>query len=115
MRPGRPFLGREALERQARGPLARAARGGPSRRPGAVLVGRETILRDGAPASHLASGGFGRTVGTALGCGSVRDLGGLSEEALLAAAFEVVVAGRAVPAGVSLGPFRDPEGARVKS
>jgi hypothetical protein len=47
MKTNRPFLGREALEAAAGKPLRKALRGVHADDPDAVLLGRETILRDG--------------------------------------------------------------------
>ena len=46
--------------------------------PDAVLVGRETILRDGAPVGYLTSGGYGYTIGKSVGYGYVRNEGGVT-------------------------------------
>ena len=113
MRSGRAFLGREALERQA-------AEGIGKRLVGlrllseAVLVGRETVLRDGGPVGYLTSGGWGHTVGAPLGMGYARG-GELSDGALGASDWRVVVAGEEVAAQVALRPWVDPEGLRVRA
>ena len=46
--------------------------------PDAVLVGRETILRDGVPVGYLTSGGFGYSVGKSIGYGYVRNEAGVT-------------------------------------
>ncbi|EYD76068.1 Sarcosine dehydrogenase [Rubellimicrobium mesophilum DSM 19309] len=114
LRTPRHFLGREALERQARGPLTKRLLGFRLADLDAVLLGRETILRDGEPAGYLTSGGFGPTVGAPIGYGYVRDPGGLTDEALLGSSYAVVVAGETVPARPSLRPFHDPENAATR-
>jgi 4-methylaminobutanoate oxidase (formaldehyde-forming) len=108
-----PFLGRTALE---------AAAGQPLRRrlctftvaPDVVLVGRETILRDGAPVGYLTSGGYGYTVGAGIGLGYVRDEGGVTDGWLAAGTYALAVAGDEVPAALSLRPLFDPEGTRIR-
>jgi glycine cleavage system aminomethyltransferase T len=45
-----------------------------------VLLGRETILRDGQPVGYLTSGGYGYTVGKNVGYGYVRNADGVSDE-----------------------------------
>ena len=99
---------------QAQGPLAKRLAGFRLEDPSAVLLGRETILRDGQPAGYLTSGGFGPTVGAPLGYGYVRDPRGLPDAALLGASYEVVVAGETVPAQITLRPFHDPENTRIR-
>ncbi len=79
-----------------------------------VLLGRETILRDGKPAGWLSSGGFGHTVGKPIGLGYVRDPAGLDREALLASTYELEVATERVPCSVHLEPLYDPRMERVK-
>ena len=82
--------------------------------PDAVLLGRETILRDGVPVGYLTSGGYGYTVGKSLGYGYVRSESGVSDDFLTSGRYELVVANEVLPAEISLRPFHDPEGARVK-
>lgn len=113
-----PFLGRAALEALQGQPLRRRLTGFMVHDPEVVLLGRETILRDGEPVGYLTSGGFGYTLGRPLGYGYVRateqnpDLGA---EALTASRFELVVAGTMVAAEPALTPFHDPGGARIKA
>lgn len=71
-----PFLGRDALEVQKAKPLPRLLAGF-TVDPAIVLLGRETIFRDGRRAGWLASGGFGHTLGKSIGYGYVRDPGGV--------------------------------------
>ncbi|MDP6539539.1 MAG: FAD-dependent oxidoreductase [Planctomycetota bacterium] len=98
-----PFLGREALE------AARAA-GTPRRRlvsvrladPNPVLLGGETILREGERVGWLSSGGFGHTLGVPVGLGYVRAEGGVDGAWLAGGRFEVEVAGERFDAAASL-------------
>jgi len=79
-----------------------------------VLLGRETILRNGEFAGYLTSGGFGYTVGKPIGYGYVRNADGVSDEYVLEGNYELVVAQAKVPAKVHLGPLYDPEGLRIR-
>jgi len=79
-----------------------------------VLLGRETILRNGAFAGYLTSGGFGYTVGKPIGYGYVRNADGVSDEYVLEGNYELVVAQAKVPAKVHLGPLYDPRGLRIR-
>lgn len=115
MRSGRPFLGRSVLERQQGGPLPKRFAGFMLADPEAVLLGRETILRDGTAVGHLTSGGFGHSLGAVLGYGYVRDPDGIDLDALAASGWAIVVAGDEVPAKLSLEPFLDAKGLRVRS
>ncbi len=115
MRKNIPFIGREALERIAGKPLAKRFAGFRVPQGEAVLLGRETILRDGEAVGYLTSGGWGYTLGQALGYGYVRRAEGVSEDWLRTGRYELVVAGETVPAEIGLAPFYDPEGARVRA
>lgn len=106
------FLGRAALE--AAGPLTKRLAGFVVEDAAAVLVGRETILRDGVAVGYLTSGGFGYTVGAPIGYGYVRNADGVSDDFLTAGRYELVIANEVVPARIALGPLYDPANARVK-
>jgi len=108
-----PFLGREALAALSGKPLGRRFVGFTLDDPDAVLVGRETILQDGAPVGYLTSGGYGYTLGKSIGYGYVR-AGDVSDEALQAGQYALVVAGDTVPARIGLRPFYDPDGTRIR-
>lgn len=116
LRTGMPFLGRAALEEQRARPLPRLLAGFAVKDPEVVLLGRETIYRDGERVGWLASGGWGYTVGANLGYGYVRDPErGVRPEEVLAGSYELEVATRRVPATVFLAPPYDPTGARVRA
>ncbi len=115
MRTNRPFVGREALQRQAGAALTKRFAGFTLDDPDVVLVGRETILRDGAPVGYLTSGGYGYTLGQSVGYGYVRSADGVTDAALTAGRYELVVANDVVPARIGTRPFFDPEGLRVKA
>ena len=114
LRTAIPFLGREALEAQRGQKLKKILATFTVDDPAVVLLGRETILRDGKPAGWLSSGGFGHTVGKPIGLGYVRDPAGLDREALLASTCELEVATERVPCRMHLDPLYDPRMERVK-
>jgi sarcosine dehydrogenase len=114
MKSGKPFQGREALEAAAAEPLPRLLAGFRVDDPAAVLLGRETIYRNGIRVGWLSSGGYGYTVGAALGYGYVRDEAGVTPDFVLSGSYELEIAGERVPATVSLEPFFDPKGERIK-
>jgi 4-methylaminobutanoate oxidase (formaldehyde-forming) len=115
LKGNRPFLGREALE-SVRGklPVKRFA-GFTLDDPEAVLLGRETILRDGVPVGYLTSGGHGHSIGKPIGYGYVRDTEGVSDAYLTAGRYELEVATRRVPARITLDSLYDPGNLRVRS
>ena len=110
-----PFQGRAALEAQAAKPLPRLLAGFTTD-PSVVLLGRETIYRDGKRVGWLTSGGYGYTVGRSIGYGYVRDPEeGVDRAKVLSDRYELEVATTRVPAEVFLDPLYDPAMARVKS
>jgi 4-methylaminobutanoate oxidase (formaldehyde-forming) len=115
MRSNASFLGRAALEAVAGKPLTKRLAGFTIADQRAVLVGRETILRDGKPVGYLTSGGFGYTLQRSIGFGYVRNAEGVSDEFLMSGSYELVVASETYPAEISLAPVYDPAGEKVKA
>ncbi len=115
LKSGIPFLGREALVTRQNQPLPKLFAGFAVDDPGAVLVGRETILRDGQPVGYLTSGGYGYTVGKSIGFGYVRNEQGVSEDWIAKGSYSLIVAGQEIPAKVTLRPLVDPDGLRIKA
>ncbi|MFO1069106.1 MAG: FAD-dependent oxidoreductase [Geminicoccaceae bacterium] len=115
LRKDTPFLGREALLAQQAKPLPRLLAGFAVADRDVVLLGRETIYRDGRRAGWLTSAGWGYTVGANLGYGYVRDAEGVDAAYVMAGGYELEVAGERVPAEVFLEPRYDPKSSRVRS
>jgi 4-methylaminobutanoate oxidase (formaldehyde-forming) len=109
-----PFLGRAALERQRAEGLKKRLAGFTVDDPAVVLLGRETIYRDGERVGWLTSGGFGHTVGKPIGYGYLRNPAGVERAWLTGGRYELEVATERVPATLHLRPLHDPEMARVK-
>ena len=82
--------------------------------PDIVLVGRETILRNGEPVGYLSSGGYGYTLGKNIGYGYVRNAEGVDDDFLGSGEYELVVAMEQTPARIHLEPLYDPAGEKVK-
>jgi len=115
LKSGKPFQGREALEAQAKSKLPRLLAGFTAD-PSIVLLGRETIYRDGKRVGWLTSGGYGYTVGRSIGYGYIRDPeNGVDRGKVLAGRYELEVATARVPAEVFLDPLYDPTMSRIKS
>ena len=109
-----PFLGREALLDQRSRPLPRLLAGFAADSD-VVLLGRETIYRDGRRVGWLASAGYGHTIGRSIGYGYVRNETGVDRAYVLGGSYELEVADERVPATVFLEPPYDPKAARVCS
>ena len=113
---GVDFLGREAAEEAAqRVPLKRLA-GFTLDDPDVVLIGRETILRNGELVGYLTSGGFGYTIGKPVGYGYVRSRSGVDPGFLESGTYGLVIAQDRFPASLHLAFIRSakPPGARLK-
>ena len=108
-----PFLGREALAAQRQAPLKKRLAGF-TVDPSVVLLGRETIYRDGERVGWLTSGGLGYSVDRSIGYGYVRRAAGVDEAFLRSGRYELEVATERVPATLHLAPLWDPDGARIK-
>ena len=68
-----------------------------------MLLGRETIFRDGRRVGWLTSGGYGHTVAETIGYGYVREPeNGVDAGHVLSGGYELEVATERVPASVSL-------------
>ncbi|AUR12229.1 putative sarcosine dehydrogenase [Phaeobacter inhibens] len=83
--------------------------------PSVVLMGRETIYRNGKRVGWLTSGGYGYTVGQSIGYGYIRNPDGVDPDYVLSGDYELEVATQRVPCKVQLGPLYDPSMSRVKA
>lgn len=109
------FVGRSALLAKQGQPLVKSLACFTVDDPSIVLLGRETILRNGEPVGYLTSGGYGYTIGRNIGYGYVRNAAGLDEAWLKSGRYELVVAMETVPAELHLGPLYDPSMRRIKA
>ncbi|ODT07462.1 MAG: FAD-dependent oxidoreductase [Mesorhizobium sp. SCN 65-20] len=115
LRKDTDFIGRKALEKPGNAPMTKRLACFTVADRSVVLVGRETILRDGQPVGYLTSGGYGYTVGKNIGFGYVRNAGGVDDAFLTGGRYELVVATERVAAEIHLEPLHDPAAARVKA
>jgi 4-methylaminobutanoate oxidase (formaldehyde-forming) len=115
LRGDTPFLGRAALEARRGLPLAKMLCGFTVDDPSVILLGRETIHRNGERAGWLSSGGFGHTLGLPIGYGYVRHAPGVDEAYLRGGDYTLEIATERVPARLHLAPLYDPEMLRVKA
>jgi 4-methylaminobutanoate oxidase (formaldehyde-forming) len=83
--------------------------------PKVVLLGRETIYRDGQRVGWLTSAGWGYTVGKNIGYGYVRNGDGVDDAFLSDGRYELEVACERVPCALHDGPLYDPKMACVKA
>ena len=112
---GIPFLGRDALSAQQSQPLMKRLACLTVDDANVVLLGRETIYRDGERVGWLSSGGWGYTVGKNIGFGYVRNADGVDDTMLTSGGYELEVATERVPCRFHLGALYDPRAERVKA
>ncbi|UCC51369.1 MAG: hypothetical protein JSV68_20000, partial [Anaerolineaceae bacterium] len=80
-----------------------------------LLYGGEPIYRNKVCVGYLRTGGYGHTLGAAVGLGEVEHIAGVSADFIKSGSYEIEVAGVRYPAKVSLRPMYDPKGQRVRS
>jgi len=110
-----PFLGREALVAQSGKPLAKRLGCFTVDDPAIVLLGRETIFRDGKQVGWLTGAGWGYTVAKNIGFGYVRNKEGVPTDWLTSGRYELEVANERVPAALHMNALYDPAMARIKA
>ena len=109
------FQGRAALLEAREKPLAKSLACFTVDDPGIVLLGRETIYRDGERVGWLSSAGWGYTVERNIGYGYVRRAAGVDEAFLAAGSYELEVASERVPCRYEAAALYDPDNRRVKT
>ena len=100
-----PFKGREAMALQKQDGVKKMLAGFTVDDPSVVLLGRETIYRNGERVGWLSSGGFGYTVKQSIGYGYIRDPKGVDKDYIEAGDYELEVATIRVPCKVHLKPL----------
>jgi 4-methylaminobutanoate oxidase (formaldehyde-forming) len=80
-----------------------------------VLLGRETIYRNGERVGWLSSGGWGYTLETNIGYGYVRNKAGVDRDYILSGDYELEVATERVPCEVFMDPLYDRKMERIKA
>jgi 4-methylaminobutanoate oxidase (formaldehyde-forming) len=109
------FIGKEALLRQKEeGLLKHRLVQFLLEDPDPLLYGSEPIYRDGELVGHLNSGGYGHTLGGAVGLGNVENEEGVTPDFVKSGSYEIEVVGARYPATASLRPMYDPTGERIR-
>ncbi|MDZ4094426.1 MAG: FAD-dependent oxidoreductase [Paracoccaceae bacterium] len=115
MKSGLAFLGCDAVAAQLSGGVKKRLAGFSVDDPSVILLGRETILRDGQRVGWLSSGGFGHSINKPVGYGYVRNTAGVGDDFLTTGTYELEVAATRVPCTLHLEPLYDPRNLRVKA
>jgi len=111
----KPFLGREALERQRAAGLRRRLGIFVLEDPEPVLWGSEPILRNGRPVGYTTSGSYGHSVGGGIGMGYVNHAKTIDDAFLREGRYEIMINGRRGAARLHLRAPYDPDRARILS
>ena len=114
MKSGLPFLGREAVAAQLSGRVKKRMAGFTVDDPDVILLGRETIYRDGVRVGWLSSGGFGHTLGKPIGYGYVRNADGVTADWMKSGRYTLEVASERVPCRIHQAALYDPTNARIR-
>ena len=115
VKSGLPFLGRDAIVAQLESGVKKQLAGFSVLDPSVVLLGRETIYRNGQRVGWLSSGGYGYSVGASIGFGYVRNSNGVDAAYLKSGQYELEVAGVRTPAKIHLNALYDPTNLKPKS
>lgn len=112
---GVDFIGREAVLRKQEEGLNRRLVQFRLKDPEPLLFHDEPILRDGKLVGKLTSGGYGHTLGGAIGMGYVPCAQpGESAASMLGSSYAIDIAGGLHEAEASLSPMYDPKSLRVR-
>ena len=109
------FIGRDALTQARAAPRKRRLVQFLLSDPAPMLYHNEPILLHGRRVGLISSAMYGHTLGGAVGLGYVADPDGVSDEAIAAGGFAVLIGDREVPARASLRPLYDPGGGRMRA
>ena len=83
--------------------------------PNQILLGRETIFRNGEQVGWLSSGGYGYTIGKPIGYGYIRSKDAINKDFVLNGKYELEIATKKIPCNVHLSPLYDKEMNKIKS
>ena len=114
-RTDKPFKGRDAIVAQQASGVNKRLACFTIDDSQQVLLGRETILRNGEPVGWLSSAGFGHHVGKHIGYGYVRHPSGVDNDYILNGQYQLEVATNLVDCQVHLSPLYDASMSRIKS
>jgi len=114
LKSGKDFIGRDAVLEQQQRPLVKALSGFTLADRDVVLLGRETIYRDGERVGWLSSAGWGYTLETNISLGYVRNPGGVGKDYLQSGSYELEVAGERHSCELQLQSLYDPKMLKMK-
>ncbi|OED41568.1 FAD-dependent oxidoreductase [Chromatiales bacterium (ex Bugula neritina AB1)] len=110
-----PFKGREAITRQQQAGLKKKLACFTVKDPDVVLLGRETIYRNGTRVGWLSSGGYGHHLNCAIGYGYIRNESGVTDEYIRSGSYQLEVATQLVDCQVHLKALYDNTNQRIRA
>jgi len=114
VKSGIDFKGKKAIVGQQEKGVKKMLAGFTVDDPDVILLGRETIYRNGERVGWLSSGGFGYTLELSIGYGYVRCADGVDADYVESGDYELEVATERVKARVHLGVLFDGSQKRIK-
>jgi len=109
------FIGREALLKQREAGVKVRLVQFLLEDPEPLLHAEEPIYRDGVRVGYIKAGGYGHTLGGAVGLGPVENEDGVTPDFVKSGRYEIEVSGKRYPARASLRPLYDPKGERIRA
>ena len=114
LKTGMDFKGKNAITKQQKNGVKKILACFTVDDADVILLGRETIYRNGKRVGWLSSGGFGYTLGLSIGYGYVRNADGVDIAFVESGDYELEVSTKRVKARVHMTPLYDPEMARIR-
>ncbi|MEM7017925.1 MAG: FAD-dependent oxidoreductase [Pseudomonadota bacterium] len=108
------FIGREALLQQKEVGLKKRLAIFALEDSEAMLYHNEPIWRDGKRVGHITSAAYGHALGCSVGLGYVESETPIDRAFVRSGNYEIEIAGRLVPAKVSLKPLYDPKNLAIR-
>ncbi len=112
---GKPYRGMTAIASQKQRGLTKMLATFTVDDPDTVLLGRETIFRNGEQVGWLSSGGYAHHLQQSVGMGYVRNEQGVDADYVLSGQYQLEIATARVPCRVHLKPLYDPDMRSMKS
>ena len=109
------FIGRQSLLDQKKNGIKKIFTTFTCDDPEIILLGRETIYRNGERVGWLSSGGFGYTINKPIGYGYVRSEDPIDQNYVLEGSYELEVATKKVKCNVHLQSLYDPQMKKIKA
>ena len=108
------FIGKKALIEQKQKGLKKIFAGFTLEDPNQILLGRETIFRNGQQVGWLSSGGYGYTIGKSIGYGYIRSKEIIDKDFVNNGSYELEIATTKIPCQVHLSSLYDKDMIKIK-